>query len=140
MIILDQIKGFLDRDKSVRMVADDLQLTSELILLIRMIFADGELKSEELADFKNLCRAVFGIPEEDVPQIIAYLREYGYETSVADAAEMFKKMDIVRKKSLLVHLLSIAKADGELHERELEMIRNTAQILGLDAADLNPAS
>ena len=140
MFLTDKIREWLDKDKSVRMVADDLQLTSEMILLVRMMFADGELKSEELVGFKNLCRAVFGIPDEDVPQIIGYLREFGYETSTADAAQMFKKMDVERKKSLLLHLLSIAKADGELHEREMELIRNTADILGLGPDELTSAA
>ena len=52
MIVVDKIKGWLEQDKSVKRVAEDLQLTSELVLLVRMIFADGELRPEELKDFK----------------------------------------------------------------------------------------
>ena len=54
MLIVDQIKDWLEADKSVKRVAEDLQLTSELILLVRMIFADGEMRPEELANFKRI--------------------------------------------------------------------------------------
>jgi len=136
MIILDQIKGWLDKDKSVRRVAEDIQLTSELILLIRMMFADGQLKPEELSNFKRICKIAFDIPEDDVQNVIEYLREFGYETTVSDAAAMFEQLDDDRKRDLLVHMLSIAKSDNEVHEDEAEMIRKTAGILGLGAEDI----
>jgi|OrbTmetagenome_3_1107373.scaffolds.fasta_scaffold152207_1 uncharacterized tellurite resistance protein B-like protein len=136
MIVVDRIRSWLDQDKSVRRVADDLQLTSELILLVRMMFADGKLLPEELENFKRICKIAFGIPEEDVPQVIEYLREFGYETTVDDAAVMFEQLDDDRKRSLLLHMMSIAKSDKEVHAEEVDLIRRTASILGLEAADL----
>ena len=136
MIVVDQIKNWLDQDKSVRMVAEDIQLTSELILLVRMMFADGQLRPEELVNFKRICKIAFGIPEEDVPQVIQYLQEFGYETTVSDAAAMFQNLDIERKRTLLVHLLSIAKSDQEVKPEEADLIRKTAAILGLSADDI----
>ncbi|MGI9349996.1 MAG: TerB family tellurite resistance protein [Rhizobiaceae bacterium] len=135
MIIVDQIKNWLEQDKSVRRVAEDIQLTSELILLVRMIFADGQLRPEELHDFKQICKIAFNIPEEDVADVLKYLQEFGYETTVEDAAAMFDKLDMDRKKALLVHMLSIAKSDQYVHEREAILIRRTAEVLGLNAAD-----
>lgn len=137
--IIEKIQDFIGGDRSIRMVADDVQLTNELILLVRTMFADGELKSAELEAFKRLCNRAFGIPEEDVPRVIQYLREVGYETTAADAASMFKNMDIERKRQLLVHMLKIAKADDVLHEQELQLIRRTAWVLGLDAEDISGA-
>jgi len=135
MIVVDRIKGWLEQDKSVKRVAEDLQLTSELVLLVRMIFADGELRPEELKDFKQICKIAFDIPDEDVPKVLKYLQEFGYETTVEDAAEMFRNLDIERKKALLVHMLSIAKSDSVIHEHEADLIRKTASVLDLDAAD-----
>ena len=134
MLILEKIRDWLDQDKSVRLVAEDMQLTSELILLIRVMFADGELKPEELENFKRICNTAFAIPEEDVPQVIEYLKDVGYETTAVDAASMFKDLDIERKRALLVHMLSVAKSDQHLAVGEIELIRKTAEVLGLDAA------
>ena len=133
---IEAIQNFLGDDKSVRMVADDVQLTSELILLVRMMFADGELRPVELSAFKRICNKAFGIPEEDVPEVIQYLREIGYETTAADAASMFRGLDVERKRTLLLHMFSIAKSDNELHADEVDLIRKTAEVLGLDAADI----
>jgi len=135
-MVLDQIRGWLEQDRSVKRVAEDLQLTSELILLVRMIFADGQMKPEELQQFKNLCKIVFDIPEEDVPDVLKYLQEFGYETNVADAAAMFETLDPERKRTLLLHLLSMAKADNEIHPGEIDLIRKTAEILNISADDL----
>lgn len=134
MLILEKIRDWLDQDKSVRLVAEDMQLTSELILLIRVMFADGELKPEELENFKRICNTAFAIPEEDVPKVIEYLKNVGYETTAEDAASMFKDLDIERKRALLVHMLSVAKSDQHLAVGEIELIRKTAEVLGLDAA------
>ncbi|MEM9331710.1 MAG: TerB family tellurite resistance protein [Pseudomonadota bacterium] len=135
MIIVNQIRNWLEQDKTVRRVAEDIQLTSELILLVRMIFADGKLKPQELHDFKQICKIAFDIPEEDVPDVLKYLQEFGYETTTEDAAAMFQNLDIERKKALLVHMLSIAKSDKEIHQGEADLIRRTAALLGLNAED-----
>lgn len=140
MFIVDQIKDWLEQDKSVKRVAEDLQLTSELILLVRMIFADGEMKPEELAHFKQICHVAFDIPEEDVPQVLKYLQEFGYETTTEDAAAMFESLDSERKKTLLLHMLSVAKADSNLHQGEIELIRKTAALLGLGPEDIDMIS
>jgi len=136
MIVIDKIKGWIDTDKSVRKVAEDLQLTSELILLVRMMFADGSLKPEELENFKRICKIAFDIPQEDVPKVIEYLQDFGYETSIDDAVAMFEGMEWERKKTLLVHMLSIAKSDNEVHSDEAELIRRTSALLGLNAEDI----
>lgn len=136
VIVLDNIKNWLNQDKSVKMVAEDLQLTSELILLVRMMFADGVLKPEELKNFKRICRIAFNIPENDVPKVIEYLQDFGYETSIDDAVAMFKELDMERKQTLLVHLLSIAKSDNEVHSNEAELIRRISELLNLTADDI----
>lgn len=137
--IVQRIFEFVEGNASVRKVAEDIRLTSELILLVRMMFADGELRPEEMQNFKRICRTAFDIPEEDIPEVIEYLQSYGYETTAADAAAMFEELDPERKRALLVHMLSIAKSDDELHGNEAELIRRTAEILGLAAEDIRQA-
>lgn len=134
--ILESVMEFVEGNKSVRKVADDIQLTSELILLVRMMFADGELRPEEVKNFKRICRTAFDIPAEDVPEVLRYLQDFGYETSAADAAAMFDELSLERKRGLLVHMLSVAKSDNELHGDEAELIRRTAANLGLTPEDI----
>lgn len=134
--ILQSIRNFVEGNRSVRRVADDIELTSELILLVRMIFADGELKPQELDAFKRICASAFNLKEEDIPGVLQYLKDFGYETTAWDAAAMFAEHDTERKKALLLHLLRIAKSDGHLDKSEAELIRKTAGALGLSAEDI----
>ena len=134
--LIEAVREYFDQDKTVRKVADSVELTAELILLIRMMFADGRLAKREIANFKRICQTAFDIPQEDVVDVIVYLKETGYETTVEEAATMFQELDQERRRALLVHMLSIAKSDDELHTDEIEMIRRTANVLGLNAEDL----
>ena len=134
--IVEAVRSYFDADKSVRKVAEDVELTAELILLIRMMFADGRLAKRELINFKRICKNAFDIPEDDVADVIEYLKETGYETTAEEAAAMFAGLDPERQRGLLVHMLSIAKSDDELHADEISLIRRTAQVLGMNADDL----
>lgn len=138
--VLDSISRVLGGNPSAKKVSDDLQLTSELILLVRMMFADGELRPQEMDMFKRLCTEAFGLDEQDIPGILEYLKDFGYETTAWDAASMFADHDLERKKKLLVHLLTIAKSDNHLDLNETELIKRTAKILGLSAEDIAQSS
>lgn len=134
--IVEAVRIYFDMDKSVRKVAEDVELTAELILLIRMMFADGRLAKRELTNFKRICKTAFDIPEEDVSDVIVFLKETGYETTSEEAAAMFQGLELERRRALLVHMLSIAKSDDELHTNEIDLIRRTAEVLGMSAEDL----
>ncbi|MFK7902562.1 MAG: TerB family tellurite resistance protein [Nitratireductor sp.] len=135
-VFIEGLKRLLGGNPSVRKVADDLQLTSELILLTRMMFADGMLKAEEKISFQKICVSVFGLEPDDIPQVVQYLKDFGYETSSWDAAAMFNEMDDGRKRLLLLNMLEIAKSDNELHSNEAELIKKTAETLGLSPEDI----
>ncbi|MEL6735026.1 MAG: TerB family tellurite resistance protein [Pseudomonadota bacterium] len=132
MRVLDAISEFLNKKSSVQMVADDPQLTSEMLLLVRMMFADGELSPAEMTLFKSLCGSAFGIPEEDVSDVIKFLRDVGYETSGQQAAKMFEFMPDERKQQVLGNVMAMARADMKVHANEVEMIGRIAKALGYD--------
>jgi uncharacterized tellurite resistance protein B-like protein len=136
---IQSIREFIEGNKSVRRVADDVTLTSELILLVRMMLADGKLHPDEMQNFKRICRTAFGIPEDDIGQVMQYLKDFGYDTSAADAAAMFAEFAPERKRALLVHMLSIAKSDDQLDRNETDLIRRTALTLGMSAEDIDAA-
>ena len=130
MKIIDGIRDMLTSKSAVQMVADDPQMAAELLLLLRLIFVDGEMAPDELKMFKLMCRTLFKMDEEDVPEVIRFLKDYGYETSGAQAAAMFTDMDPKRKQELMVNLITMARADYQIHENEVDLISRVGQMLG----------
>ena len=136
MRLLDTLREFFTERSSVSVVADDPAVMSELLLLIRMIFADGELRGDELVAFRKICSEGFGIPEADVTEVMRYVSDFGYETTGQQAAETFRALPDARKRALLSHLMALAVADDRLHENELELIERVAETLGYPASML----
>ena len=130
MRILDSIGDMLKSRSSVQMVADDPKLSAEILLLVRVMFADGELSPAELELFKSICETEFNIPSGDVPEVIKFLRDFGYETSGEQAAEMFADMDDERRRVLMVQVLRMARVDAVLHSEEIDLIARVAKVLG----------
>ncbi|PCH46109.1 MAG: hypothetical protein COC23_04785 [Hyphomicrobiales bacterium] len=137
MRVLDGLKDWLNQKSAVQMVANDPQMAAEMLLIMRMIFADGEMSPEELRLFKMLCSTVFNIAEDDVPEVIRFLKEYGYETSGEQAAGMFDDMPNERKEELIVHMISMAQADGIMHDDERALITRVGTKLGYGMAQID---
>jgi len=135
MAFLDKLRALVGQGTTVQRVADDQQLTAELILLVRMMFADGEMKQDELEQFKEICATRCDIPAEDIPDVVKFLTEFGYETSAENAAGMFAGMGVERKRAILRRMVRIAHSDDELDPKESLMIQRTADILGLTMMD-----
>ena len=79
--LLDNVISLFEGDSGVRKVADDPVLSAELLLLFRMILADGAVSETEMAVFRRICREAFGIGEESIDGVIEYLNDFGYETN-----------------------------------------------------------
>ena len=136
LALLDQFLALLDGDPGVRKVADDPVLSAELLLLFRMILADGEVAESELRVFRRICRESFGIAETSIDGVIEYLNEFGYETTGSQAIAMFRALDIERRRRLARHMAEIAKADARLAENEVRLLRRTLDLLGISPVDL----
>lgn len=134
--LLTRFRGIFEGDAGVRKVADDPALAAELLLLFRMILADGEVTESELAVFRRICRDSFGIAEESIDAVVDYLNDYGYETSGSQALALFGELDPDRRKLLARHMADIAKADAHLSEKEVHLLRRTLDLLGLSPVDL----
>ena len=133
--LLQQIKSLFDGDPGVRKVADDPVLSAELLLLFRMILADGRVEGSELEMLRRICRESFGIGDESFDGIVEYLNDFGYETNGAQAVQMFQDMDIARRRQLARHMAEIAKADEQLSENEVRLLRRTLELLDISPAD-----
>ncbi len=130
---LKSVRAFFEGNLSVRKVADDPALTAELLLLFRMILADGEVTEAEMATFRRICSASFGIAEEDIGQVMEYLQDYGYETTGRQAIDTFREMDRERRVELMRHLIEMARADAHLSLEEVGLAKKIAAMLELDA-------
>lgn len=134
--LLEQIKSVFEGDPGVRRVADDPVLTAELLLLFRMILADGVASEDEMETLRRICRDSFGIPDESMDGVVEYLNDYGYETNGEQAIEMFLDLDVERRKLLVRHMAEIAKSDAQLAEGELRLMKRSLEMLGLRPGDL----
>lgn len=134
--ILDQIKAVFEGDPGIRRVADDPVLSAELLLLFRMILADGVIEEAEMQALRRICRDNFGIQESSMDGVIEFLNDFGYETNAAQALDMFMELPIERRRALALHMAEIAKADTQLAESELRLLKRSLDLLQLEAADL----
>ena len=129
-----KIKDVMSREQGVRMVADDPALTAELLLLFRVVMADGKATADEIAKLREICASAFGIGEEAMDGVGEYLRDVGYETTIQQAADMFAELGQERRKLLIEHMVQIAEADHDASANELGLIRSVAAKLGFEIA------
>lgn len=134
--VLAKVRMMIEGDPGVRKVADDPLLSAELLLLLRMILADGKVDDNEIATFRRICRDAFGIEGESIDGIVDYLNDFGYETSGTQAVDLFRGLDLDRRKTLARHMAAIAKADTQLAEQEIRLLKPTLELLGVDPNDL----
>jgi uncharacterized tellurite resistance protein B-like protein len=130
--LFSSFKAMIERDKSVRLVANDPALTAELLLLFRMILADGHVKEQELHMLQRICSSAFDIKPEAIDGVYNYLQDVSYETSAEQAAEMFRGLEEDRRQVLLDHMIAIAESDNELNANEVKLLDRTATMLGFD--------
>ncbi|ESZ48422.1 MULTISPECIES: TerB family tellurite resistance protein [unclassified Mesorhizobium] len=136
MALLDQIRSIFDGDPGVRKVADDPVLSAELLMLFRMILADGSVSESEMVAFRRICKDAFGIPETSIDAVIEYLNDFGYETNGSQAIALFRDIDVERRKLLALHMAEIAKADSKLAESEVRLLRRTLDLLDISPVDV----
>ena len=135
--LLTKVRKLIEGDPGVRKVADDPVLSAELLLLFRMILADGTVSESEMQVFRRICRESFGIAEESIDSVIEHLNEIGYETTGVQALDMFKGLEFERRRQLARHMAEIAKADSQLAETEIRVLKRTLDLLDVSAADLS---
>lgn len=133
---LAKLRVLFEGDPAVRRVADDPVLSAELLLLFRMILADGEVDEKELETFRRICRDSFGIGEDSLKSVIRYLHDFGYETTGSQALALFRTLDRQRRVELARHMAEIAKSDSDLSEQEVRLLRRTLDVLDLDPSEV----
>lgn len=128
----DRVRAFLDQYSSLNKVAHDPILTAELLLLVRMSFANKSVEPAEADAFVSICTRILGLNGDELTDILKYLQDFGYETTDAQAADMLAGLDEARKREILDHMVMVAKADGEIDPRERRLLEATARRLGFN--------
>ncbi|ALF29789.1 MULTISPECIES: TerB family tellurite resistance protein [Brucella] len=129
--IFERISAFLSEKNAVQRVAEDPALASELLLLLHVVVADGNQHPAEIAANN------FGIPPEELPEVAEYLKDFGYETTTKQAANMLAEMAPERRLALLSDLMKIACSDHRLDRSETTMIQRIANTLGIKPEELH---
>lgn len=133
---LEALKTRLAKERVARIVAEDPALTAELLLLFRVILADGEVKARELDAFKRICRESFGLDPEIMDGVYQYLHDFAYETTAEQAAAVFADLPQERRQALLDHMIAIATADSDIDMREERLVARIGDILGFDVTEI----
>lgn len=119
---------------SVRKVADDPALMAELLLLFKMVLADGEVHERELDAIRRIAADNFGVEGEDLEKVLGHLQSFGYEITPAQAIAVFREFDMERRLMLARHMAELAKADNELSHYEVRLLARVVEMLDLDPA------
>lgn len=134
--LIGKLMDLFEGDPAVRRVAGDPALSAEILLLFRMILADGNVSESELATLRRICADSFGIDEANFAKVVSWLSEYGYETGTPEALATFRQFPPERRIQLARHLAAIAKSDDELHAAEVRLLARTLEVLKLEPSDV----
>ncbi len=130
--LLAQIRQLLQGNPSVRKVADDPALTAELLLLVRMVLADGEAHGRELEALRRIATNSLGIDGGDLDLVLDHLSAFGYEITPVQAISVFRELEMDRRETLARNMAALAKADGELSRHEVRLLARVVEILEID--------
>ena len=108
---------------------------SLVVLSAAVMNADGKVLKSELNFVKKFLKMNFG--EVHADQLILLLKEaLKQKVDVRGVADQIRmNMDHPKRMLLLQYLYGIAKADGHVDKRELELIRLIARHLGISPKD-----
>lgn len=133
----------ISRDEAVRPESEEDRAATKqvaftiavIVLGAKMAKADGVVSRAEVAAFKD----VFHVPDNELKNVGRVFDQAkrdpgGFEPYAKQIAAMFRKDHPVMEE-LLDGLFHIARADGGIHETEIEFIRQVAIIFGLSETE-----
>lgn len=132
----ERIGNFISKKSVVQRLAKDPALVSELLLLVRLVFVDGEKHQAEMNALLQIMHDEFEIMPDELPEVGEYLKTFAYETSNEQAAAMFRELAPERRQALIRHLVTIARADSEIHPAETSLIARVVVQLDVNHDEL----
>ncbi len=134
--LIGRLQRLFEGNASVRKVANDPALMAELLLLLRMALADGEVHEREMEVFQRVCREAFDIDGDGLRHVMEHLDAFGFEITVAQAVAVFRELDKKRRVLLARHMADIAEADAELSRHEVRLLARVVDMLDLEPGDV----
>ncbi|MGY6710319.1 MAG: TerB family tellurite resistance protein [Rhizobiaceae bacterium] len=119
----------------MKKVAEDPAIVAELLMLFRMILADGEGRGTELAMLRRICREAFDVEDAAFPGLMHVVKEMG-GNSDPQTVRIFRSFDHPRRVALARRMMAIAQSDQELSHREERFRVRVLDILDLEPSDL----
>jgi uncharacterized tellurite resistance protein B-like protein len=117
------------------LAADPVAL-AEVLLLFRMVLADGVVRPSQLSAFEQICQQQFGLKAEDMEQLHMLLDSPQGQSSEAEAFSLIRQLDTDKRSALLGEMMLIARANAEFDASEEKQIRRMADLLELEPASL----
>ena len=123
-----QLPGALGR------LSEDPVALAEILLLFRMVLADGVVQPSQLTAFERICEQNFGINRRHIPDLHALLDSPKARSCDAKAFTLLGQLDTEARTTLLEDMMRIARASAVRNDGDERLIRRTADLLGLELA------
>lgn len=110
-------------------LSDDPVTLARILLLFRVVLADGVVEAGELAMFERICRAHFGIDPADMPALHALLESPAGHAAEADMTTLITTLDSAERRVLLGLMTRLAESGTEAPDVAERLVRRTARLL-----------
>ncbi|WP_340161511.1 TerB family tellurite resistance protein [uncultured Hoeflea sp.] len=135
-VLLASIAQFFEPERhlpgALGQVAEDPVVLAEILVLFRIVLADGVVQPSQLTAFERICEQHFGINRRDMPELHALLDSPKARSCDAKAFTLLGQLDMEARTTLLEHMVEIARASSDGAECDSRLIRRMADLLGLE--------
>lgn len=133
---IDVLRAFRSGKKSaVRKLADDPVSLAQILLLFRVVLADGQVAELELAAFKKICEREFGVSADELPALHALLESPKGLMAETQMFFLLKRLDDQARNRLLGMMSEMAKSGTGDAAKAVRLVAMTAKLLRQDTAD-----
>lgn len=115
-------------------------MMAELLLLMRMILADGKVDDGRIELLRRVCRNSIDIGDHSFDAMVALADDMARGISQSQMVAVFRGFDRERRIALARRLAAIARSEPELRRREERMMVRVLDILDLEREDLAGAA
>ena len=123
------------RNSAVRRLADDPVGLAQILLLFRVVLADGQVAEPELAAFKKICEREFGVSAQELPALHALLESPKGLMAETQMFFLLKRLDYRERNRLLGMMSEMYTSGTGDPAKAVRLVAMTAKLLQQDAAD-----
>ena len=123
------------KNSAVRKLADDPISLAQILLLFRVVLADGHVAEPELATFRAICEREFGVGANELSALHTLLESPKGLMAETQMFFLLKRLDDQARNRLLGMMSEMAKSGTGDPAKAARLVAMTAKILRQDAAD-----